>query len=259
MSASIVAVERSSRDSIYNRTAQVSAVPSDANGPPPQLRAGDGQERKLPGRLPSADFAAPDPGELTTRGAVTPGVSDGTACLEAALITAGERLRGNSRTAALGLAAGVGYGLTAALMKSALANLAKAPAVRHLLAAARHRDRRSGRAVPCSRTACRPGTWPRRSHRSRSATRSPASPTACSCTGRRSAPAAGWQPRSPPSCWPRPDVSNCLTSSPSCTRHLRHFHHPAPRQATGNATSQHRFTIRRPHGRLHEASLHGMP
>jgi drug/metabolite transporter (DMT)-like permease len=50
-----------------------------------------------------------------------------TACLEAALITAGARLRGNPRAAALGLAAGVGYGLTAALMKSALASLAQGP------------------------------------------------------------------------------------------------------------------------------------
>jgi drug/metabolite transporter (DMT)-like permease len=50
-----------------------------------------------------------------------------TACLEAALITAGARARGNPRAAALGLAAGVGYGLTAALMKSALAGLAKGP------------------------------------------------------------------------------------------------------------------------------------
>jgi hypothetical protein len=50
-----------------------------------------------------------------------------TACLEAALITAGARARGNPRAAALGLAAGVGYGLTAALMKSALAGLARGP------------------------------------------------------------------------------------------------------------------------------------
>ncbi|HEX6454027.1 MAG TPA: DMT family transporter [Trebonia sp.] len=50
-----------------------------------------------------------------------------TACLEAALIIAGIRLRGNPRAAALGLAAGIGYALTAALMKSALANLARGP------------------------------------------------------------------------------------------------------------------------------------
>lgn len=50
-----------------------------------------------------------------------------TACLEAALVTVGVRLRGNPRAAALGLAAGVGYGLTAALMKSALASLPQGP------------------------------------------------------------------------------------------------------------------------------------
>ena len=50
-----------------------------------------------------------------------------TACLQAALITAGVRLRGNPRAAALGLAAGIGYGLTAALMKSAMASLANGP------------------------------------------------------------------------------------------------------------------------------------
>src|SRR5579875_446164 len=48
-----------------------------------------------------------------------------TVCFEAALIAAGVRLRGNPRAAALGLAAGVGYGLTAALMKSAMAALAR--------------------------------------------------------------------------------------------------------------------------------------
>jgi drug/metabolite transporter (DMT)-like permease len=48
-----------------------------------------------------------------------------TACVEAALIAGGVRLRGNSRGAALGLAAGVGYGLTAALMKGAMADLAR--------------------------------------------------------------------------------------------------------------------------------------
>jgi drug/metabolite transporter (DMT)-like permease len=48
-----------------------------------------------------------------------------TACFEAALIITGVRLRGNPRAAALGLAAGVGYALTAALMKSAMAALSR--------------------------------------------------------------------------------------------------------------------------------------
>jgi drug/metabolite transporter (DMT)-like permease len=48
-----------------------------------------------------------------------------TGCFETVLIVAAVRLRGNARGAALGLAAACGYALTAALMKSAMAALAK--------------------------------------------------------------------------------------------------------------------------------------
>lgn len=50
-----------------------------------------------------------------------------TALVEAALIAVGVRTRNNARAAALGLAAGIGYALTAALMKSAMATLATGP------------------------------------------------------------------------------------------------------------------------------------
>ncbi len=48
-----------------------------------------------------------------------------TGCFEALVITVGVRARGNTRAAAFGLAAACGYALTATLMKSAMAALAR--------------------------------------------------------------------------------------------------------------------------------------